>query len=39
MLIGNNPLSFKGVNQNASQLPTQPQFNLPFLKDGNNTTG
>jgi hypothetical protein len=31
--IGNNPISFKGLNQNASQLPTQPQFNLPFLKD------
>ena len=22
--IGNNPISFKGLNQNASQLPTQP---------------
>ncbi len=32
-LLGNNPISFKGLNQNASQLPTQPQFNLPFLKD------
>ena len=27
-LSGNNPLSFKGV-QAASQLPKQPQFNLP----------
>jgi len=22
--LGNNPISFKGLNQNASQLPTQP---------------